>query len=281
MQLTLLTPLAPRTVVGCPVAPRGEGALARDAVAVSQLDRIAAANGARGQGSGLGSAATWLALLGGLVVLGAASLWQGDPVVRPQRALSQVATVAAPATAVAARTTTATPAALPAPAPSNAAPSPSQTLAAAAPAPAVPVEAVAPKPVAAPEAVPDDADAARRARARQIEQARRKAALLAQEQARADELQRQQQQQQREAERQLALADRARLAAERAKREVPARVAAADVARGVRETCSGTGFFGEQVCRTRTCARAEHQADPICVQQREALAAQLRAGADR
>ncbi len=134
-----------------------------------------------------------------------------------------------------------------------------------------------------------DDDEARKARA-----LRRKAALLAQERERADEEARRQMQalavQREEAERTrqdearqvLAEAARERAAAEQARRSsAPAPSAPLAVRRSVADLCAGSGgLVSEQACQVRACWRAEHRADPVCVQLRDAEALRLQRGTE-
>ena len=282
MQLSLTTtlPRHPRAAVLRPLVP-----LSREA-AMSQLDQIAAASSQRiTRQDGLGGVSTVLALVGGLVLVGAAAMWRAPAETAPGAApamsapapASMAATPqpAAPESAVA----TATPPVSDAPA--------IAVLRDAAPeaAPASTVAEPAPAEVAA--AIDPSADElAQRARARQLAEARRKAAALAQERMVAEEAQRlQAAAQRREAE----------LAAQQAEEQRRQRAAVADAAarpvqvvsqvpstrRSVREVCNGRGLFAEGACHVRECARSEHQADPVCVRLRESDEAQRRASIER
>lgn len=281
MQLTLLTTFAQPSLATSPAPPRGSAAPSREAVAMSQLDRIAAQN-LRAPAHGLGGTAMLLALLGGLVVLGSASMWRGTAgnearVAREPHKPVQVETQPAPAAAA----TVAPAAAIQASEPD--APT---VLAAQVSTPNV---VATPEPAAAAmeAAQPAADDAVRVARARQLADARRKAAQLAQERALADEAQRlqlaQQQQQQRDAERaqqQIAEQARQRAAVEQARAQTLQ--LAFDTRRSVGEACASAGsVFSRQFCRTRECAKAEHQGDPICLRLREDELAQQRASSDR
>jgi hypothetical protein len=274
MQLTLSsTPFAKPPVAAKP-AP--QPARPRDAAALSQLDQIAAQN-LQASRQGLGGAAIFLALVGGLVILGSASMWNsgGDEVRKPLAAAdSPKAAVAETPLMSAVAAPPATAAVVVPTSPGIAAP----TVQATEPAPA-PVQAT----VAAPEVLVAADDAARKARAKQQAEARRKAAQLAQERALAEETQRLQLAQQREAERAQQLAEQAR---QRAAAAEQARLAAAQLAsdsrRNVGDMCSAAGgFISQQFCHARECRKAEHQGDGICVNLRETEAARLRASAER
>ncbi len=277
MQLSLTTtlPRHPRAAVLRPLVP-----LSREA-AMSQLEQIAAASGRRtARQDGLGGAATLLAVVGGLIVLGAAAMWRAPA----ETVVTPVPAAHAPAMAPVATPTTA---ALPAPAETAPATEPPVP-------PAAPRESATEGVTAAVAAEPTPAvleppaeELAQRARARQLAEARRKAAALAQERQFAEEAQR------------LLAAARAReaeRAAQQAEEQRRQRVAAADEAAarqaqpapalpgarpGVREVCGGRGLFAESACLARECARAEHQADPVCVRVRESEEAQHRASIER
>jgi type IV secretory pathway VirB10-like protein len=267
MQLTLSTPPFAKPSVAPRSAPKA--VRPRDEAVLSQLDQIAEQN-LQASRHGLGASAMVLALVGGLVILGGASMWStGDaPSRKPVAAVAEVrpapaaqATVAAaPVLAAAAQTVTVVePAAVPA--------APEPTWAA----------AVAAEPPAAVD------DAARKARAAKAAEAKRKAAVLAQERALAEETQRLQLAQQREAER--AQQQRAEQAQQRAAAE-QARLASVQLAvnthRSVAEICLGAGnFVSQQFCRARECSKADHQGDAVCVRQRENELAQQRASSDR
>lgn len=263
MQLTLSTPpFAKPSVAPKAVRPRDEAVL-------SQLDQIAEQN-LQASRQGLGASAMFLALFGGLVVLGSASMWSSgdEPSRKPVAAVAEARP--APAVEVAA-------AAVPAP-----------VIAAAPPAVTMvgPTVQAAPEPVlaavAAVEPMPAADDPARMARAAKAAEAKRKAAQLAQERALADETQRLQLAQQREGERaqQLAEQTRQRAAAEQAR--LAATQLASDSRRGVGDACSAAGgFISQQFCQARECRKAEHQGDGICVNLRETEAARLRASAER
>lgn len=271
MQLTLPTTFAQPCAPAGPVPPRGSAALSREAVALSQLDRIAAQN-LRTPAHGLGSSAMLLALLGGLVVLGSASMWRVTAGEAPRAAVVAESRPAAAAV-------TSAPPALAAVVSAATAPSVAAVPAAAPPAVATPEPVRAA--VAAAEPAADDA--ARKARTKQLADARRKAAQLAQERAAADEAQRLQLAQQRQAERvqqQLAEQARQRAAAEQA-RSLPIQLAL-DTRRNVSDACSATsGPISRHFCRARECGKAEHQGDAVCVALREDDLARQRASNDR
>jgi hypothetical protein len=262
MQLTLSsTPFAKPSVAPKAVRPRDEEVL-------SQLDQIAEQN-LQASRHGLGASAMFLALIGGLVVLGSASMWStGD---EPSR--KPVAAVA------------------------EARPAPNVEIAAAAPAPVIaatpqamtlvePIAQAAPEPVlaaaAAAEPMPAADDAARKARVAKAAEAKRKAAQLAQERALAEETQRLQLAQQREGERAQQLAEQARQRAAAEQARLAATQLASDSRRSVGDSCSAAGgFISQQFCHARECRKAEHQGDGICVNLRETEAARLRASAER
>lgn len=271
MQLTLSsTPFAKPPVVPKAAA---QPARPRDATALSQLDQIAAQN-LQATRQGLGGTAMFLALVGGLVILGSASMWSSgnDELRKPPAAAERPKAPPAEASV-----------------PSSQAVAPAVTAAAAAPAmAAAPVQATepAPQPVlataAAPEALAAADDATRKARAKQQSEARRKAAQLAQERALAEETQRLQLAQQREAERAQQLAEQARQRAAAEQTRLAATQLASDSRRNVSDLCSAAGgFISQQFCHARECRKAEHQGDGICVSQRETEAARLRASAER
>ena len=271
MQLTLSsTPFAKPSVQPKPASPQTRP---RDTAAMSQLDQIASQN-LQSSRQGLGASALLLALVGGLVVLGSASMWSAGadaprkpaaarPEVRQAPAADMAVTPVAPAPLVAAFAAQAAAVVEP-------------TAPATLPEPAL-TAAVAAEPVATVDA------AARKARAAKAAEARRKAAQLAQERALAEETQRLQLAQQREAERsqqQLAEQARHRAAAEQAR--LASLQLAANTRRSVADLCAGAGnFFSQQFCRSRECGKAEHQGDGICVNLRETEAARLRASAER
>jgi hypothetical protein len=270
MQLTLLDTFAPRAAGAGPSPPRRAAATSRDAVALSQLDLIAAQN-LRAPAHGLGSAGMLLALLGGLVVLGSASMWNGaaTDASRDSRASrapqAQAVVESRPAVAVA-------------PVVAQAITPTFET----AMEPTLPAQAapeLAPAPVAAADAAADDA--ARKARVKQLAEARRKAALVAQERAQAEESQRLQLAQQREAERAQQLAEQARQRAAEQARAQPVQFAL-DTRHSVSDSCSGAGsVISRQFCRARECAKPEHQGDPVCVSRRDEELAQERASINR
>ncbi len=261
MQLTLRSvPFAkPR------VAPKviAQAAHPRDASALSQLDQIAAQN-LQAPRQGLGGAAMVLALLGGLVILGSASMWSSgsdEPRKRPAAAeapsMSMVA--APPVTAAVA--------------------APAVVAAAAQPAELVP------EPVLATAAVPNASaltDDARKARAKQQAEGRRKAAQLAQERTLAEETQRLQLAQQRETERGQQQAEQSRLRSAAEQTRLAAAPVAGDSRRNVGDMCSAAGgSISQQFCHARECRKAEHLGDGTCVNLRETEAARLRASAER
>lgn len=241
---------------------------------MAQLDRIAAQN-LRAPAHGLGSTATLLAWIGGLVVLGAASMWSGtssEELREPEKTVLAEsrplpAVVAAMAPAVTKEAAAPVVAGTPEPTPHAVAAAEAATFA-----------------LAAAEPVADDA--ARKARAKQQAEARRKAAQLAQERALAEEAQRLQlAQQQRDAERaqqQQLLAEQARqrLAAEQAR--LQSVQLALDTHRSVGESCAASGsVISRQFCRARECSKAEHHTDPTCVTLRADEMARQRASIDR
>jgi hypothetical protein len=271
MQLTLSsTPFAKP-----PVVPKvaAQPARARDANALSQLDQIAAQN-LQATKQGLGGTAMFLALVGGLVILGSASMWSSgsDESRRPQAAAETTKTPTAESPTLSAQAV-----------------APVVIAAAAAPVMAVaPVQAAepAPQPVlataAAPEALAAADDATRKARAKHQLEARRKAAQLAQERVQAEETQRLQLAQQHEAERAQQLAEQARQRAATEQARLAATQLASDSRRSVGDTCSAAGgFVSQQFCHARECRKAEHQGDGLCVTLRETEAARLRASAER
>lgn len=282
MQLTLNTPFPPHN---------GEAQSGRpqDAAAVSQLDLIAAQN-LRSPSRGLGLSATLLAIVGGLVLVGAASMWNaadeassmptaavaesGAPIAEAPLltvpAVAPAATVAAVATVAAAQEVSPTAVDVPPPA-------------------AAIVSLPQPEPAAQATVAPDAEAAAlaaaadaRKVRARKLAEARRKAAqeaALAQEtqrlllaQQRRD-VERVQQQQQAEQARKLAAAELARAQAAQI---------AVDSRRSVDKTCAAAGgYISRQFCYARECAQSEQRGDPICVRLRDDEAAQRRASLER
>ena len=274
MQLTLSTTFVQPSVAAGPALQRGSiPQPSREAVALSQLDRIAAQN-LRNPAHGLGGAGMLLALLGGLVVLGSASMWRGTPGDEPRPTMLAERQPAPEAVAPVTRAEP-TPAAL----------TPRAAVPTVTGAPESMPTAVAALEPAAAEAVAVD-EAARKARAKQLADARRKAAQLAQERASAEETQRLQlaQQQQRDAEqaqRELAEQARQRAAAEKARAQHPVHLVL-DSHRSVGESCSAAGsLVSRQFCRSRECGKPEHQSDPVCVRLREDQLAQQRASNDR
>ena len=256
-----------------PVVPPPAGSQRRpcDTAAMSQLDQIAAQN-LQPSRQGLGASALLLALVGGLVVLGSASMWSegNDASRKPSAAVAEARQAPAADVAV-----------LPAPVAAAVAPQAAAVVEPAAPA-TLAEQALTAAVAAAPVATVDDA--ARKARAAKAADARRKAAQLAQERALAEEeTQRLQLAQQRDAERsqqQLTEQARQRAAAEQAR--LASLQLAANTRRSVADSCAGAGnFFSQQFCRSRECGKAEHQGDGVCVNLREAEAARLRASAER
>ncbi len=277
MQLTLLTPFAQPSVAAGPMPQREPAGPTRDAAALSQLDRIAAQN-LRAPAHGLGGGGALLALLGGLVVLGSATMWRGANGSEARDARSAAVAERRDSQPAAAIVT------LAAPAPAAVAAEAVTPSIAAAPA-SIPLALATPEPATAVVAVADPAadDAARMARVKQLADARRKAAQGAQERAAAEETQRLQLAQQRESERvqqqQLAEQARQRAAAEQARSQ--SLQLALDTRRSVSESCAAGSFIGRQFCRARECGKAEHQGDPVCVNLREDELAQQRASNNR
>jgi hypothetical protein len=278
MQLTLLSTFARPAAVAGPAPVRGPAAPSREALAMSQLDRIAAQN-LRGPVHGLGGAGMLLALVGGLVVLGSASMWRGSAgeAQHEPRKVEQAESRSAPA---------AMPSATPGPVPAATAAADAKTPSVVdVPEPALPALATvdpAPTVVAATEPAADDA--ARKARAKQVAEARRKSAQLAQERALAEETQRLQVAQQRETERvqqqqQLDEQARQRAAAEQARAQ--SFQLALDTRRSVGDSCAAGSLLSRQFCRARECGKAEHQGDAVCVNMREDELAQQRASINR
>jgi hypothetical protein len=268
MQLTLSsTPFAKPSVVPKPASPQ---ARPRDAAVMSQLDQIAAQN-LQASRQGLGASAIFLALIGGFVILGSASMWNSDGEAsrKPPPAVVEAAAMpAAPVVVSVAPAVAAAPQAVAAAVVEPSAPAVKEPMLAAA--------------VAADPAVAAD-DVARQARAVKAAEVRRKAAQLAQERGLAEEAQRLQLAQQREADRaqqqQLAELGRQRAATEQAR--LLAAQSVAPTRRGVGELCAAGGFISQQFCRTRECGKAEQQGDAICVRLRDDEAAQRRASAER
>ena len=280
MQLTFPTTLVQPSMAASLAPRRGPAAPSRDAVAMSQLDRIAAQS-LRAPGHGLGGTATLLALLGGLVVLGSASMWRGTSGDEPREPRAAALAESRPAPAVVAPVTPTAPTVISEPSAAILAGTPESTPSAV----ATPEAATAA--LAAAEPAADDA--ARKARAKQQADVRRKAAQLAQERGLAEETQRLQlAQQQRDAERaqqqqqQQQLADQARqrLAAEQARSQSVQ--LALDTRRSVGESCSAAGsLISRQFCRSRECSKAEHYGDPTCVTLRDDELARQRASIER
>ncbi len=284
MQMSLTNPL--------PQAPAAAGGLqrltplSREAV-MSQLDRIAGVDAPPLAAHGLGGMAGVMALVGGLVVVGMALMWQApeEPLRRPSAQAAPAAKVAVVAAPVARLPDTATASATPVVTAQPTAPAaPLPLVAAAQPEPRNVVAAAAL--TAAKASVAND-DAARQARAKQqAAAARRKAALLAQEQA-AHEQQAQRDaalaENKRERAEQAAEEERRRLAAAERKRAAAAVLVALDTSRrSVAETCAVSGgFFGQNSCRAQECGKAEHQRDAVCLRLREIEEVQRRASVDR
>jgi hypothetical protein len=273
MQLTLSSSLFSKP----PVAPQAVRPPPRplDAAAMSQLDQIAAQN-LQASRQGLGGGAMLLALVGGLVILGSASMWGGGAE-QPRKPLAATARPA-PAVEVARPQTPAV-----AVAPPVASPEAPRAVAMAGPLPttAAPEPALAAAAVIEPVVLVDDA--ARKARVAKAAEARRKAAQLAQERALAEETQRLQLAQQREAEQvQQQLSEQARQRAAAEQGRLAAAQLAREARRGVGETCAAAGgFVSQQFCQARECRKAERQDDGVCVNLRELEAARLRASAER
>ncbi len=259
MQLTLSSTPFEKPHITPPSAAKASRP--RDEAVLSQLDQIAEQN-LQASRHGLGASAMFLALIGGLVVLGSASMWNARDGAVSKPAVAVVEARPAPVVEVAA-----------APAP-----------------PVVPTStALEPTPQAMPEAVlavepmPAAEDALRKARIAKAAQAKRKAAQLAQERALAEEAQRVQlAQQTREAERTQQQAEQARQRAAAEQARVAAVQVAGNTRRSVGEACAAAGgFISQQFCQARECRKAEHQSDGICATLRETEAARLRASAER
>ncbi len=283
MQLTLSSP--PFAKPSMAHRPVPKTVRSQDSTGLAQLDQIAAQN-LQGSRHGLGASAMLLALVGGLVILGSASMWNGsaDEPRKPAAAAAAAVVEARVApTAQAAVSKTA----------ETVAPAVAQTVPQAAaavsltpsmpPMPFIPETAVASVAPAEPVAAADEA--ARKARAKQIADARRKAAQASQQQALAEESERLQLAQQREAEReqqqhQLAEQARQRAAADQAR--LASVQLAVNTRRGVAESCAAAGgFVGQQFCRSRECGKSEHQSDAVCVRLRDTEFAQQRASNER
>lgn len=278
MQLTLLSTFARPAVAAGPAHSRGAAVPgSRDAVALSQLDRIAAQN-LRPPAHGLGGTGMLLALVGGLVVLGSASMWRGsaDELQHVARKAMPAESHSAPAAAP-----SVTPTAVAATAAAAEATTPGVV---AAPEPTLhALAAVEPATAAAAATEPSADDAARKARAKQVAEARRKSAQAAQERALAEETQRHQLAQRREVERAQQQLDeqqaRQRAAAEQARAQ--SLQLALNTHRSVSESCAAGSLISRQFCRARECAKAEHQGDAVCVNMREDEMAQQRASNNR
>lgn len=261
MQLSL-TPAVPPRGRASPDAAAGLARPSRDA-AMAQLDRLEALNGPPRSAHRLSGAATWLALVGGCVVLmGASMLRPSNEAARPASTPVTMADAApkAPGKATLDAASTLAPA-LPAQAEAP-------TALAAAP---VDMTALAPQAATTPADAADAAltdEAARKARLRAE---KRKAGQLAQERASAEEAARVEQVAARRAEEQRAAEEeRQRIAAvEKSRHVAVAMPAQTPVHRSVGEVCSSGGFFAENACRARECARAESRDDPVCVRLRD------------
>ena len=274
MQLTLSTPFSESVL---PDKPAPQPGSSRDAVAMSQLDQIAGQS-LESNRQGLGASAMLLALVGGLVILGGASMWHtgADEPRRPVAAVVEarqtpvaLAPVIAPpvATAVEAAPQAASVAALVLVEPAPLAASESAPVAVA----------------SAEQVVTDDDSAVRKARAKQLADARRKAAQLTQQRAAADETQRlQAAAQRREADQLQQLAEQARQRAAADEARLASSRLALNTRRSVADLCTGVGgFVSQQFCRSRECGKAEHHGDAVCVRLRDNDLAQQRASNDR
>jgi type IV secretory pathway VirB10-like protein len=264
MQLTLSPSITSSSAPPAGRPGRGPALPWRDS-ATMQLDRLEAAQRSSAP-AGAGGSVTLLAMVGGLLVLGLATLWQPGSSV-PARPAARVAP-AAPSAA---------PAATPLPTPASPTLADSPTPSAPGPLPAVaPAAPETPAPTATALAADDTQ---RQARARQLAQARRQAAQLAAERAAADEAQRLQRAQQ--------VREQELAAQQRAAEEARQRSAAADLAaqrqsalalngrRSVGELCAAAGgFLSRQFCQARECRSADNQGDAVCVRLREIETAQ-------
>ncbi len=284
MQLTLLTLFAQRAPAAGPVSRRGPVVPSRESVAMSQLDRIAAQN-LRSPAQGLGASGMLLALLGGLVVLGSASMWNRGAGNDPRTA--GLTADGTPVLAVTPASPSPLPAAIERPViAAQVAPGSIAAPAATPSAFALPAAQPARVDTAAAAAGPSADDTARRDRARQLAEARRKSAQLAQERAAVQESQRLQLAQQREAERaqqqqqQLAEQARQRAVAEQARSQTVQ--LALNTRRSVVDACSASGgAISRHFCSARECSKPEHQGDPVCVTLREDDLARQRASIER
>ncbi len=280
MQLTLSSPpFAKPSVVSQPVpkTPRFH-----DSTGLAQLDQIAAQN-LQASRHGLGASAMLLALVGGLVILGSASMWSSSA-----DEARQPAAVAAEArrlvpTAPSAVSKTAEPAVAQAVMPDATQAAAAGMVSVVPSMPFVPESAVASATNVDPVAAADDA--ARKARAKQLADARRKAAQASQQQALAEESERLKLAQQRDAEheqQQHQIAEQARQRAAADQVRLASLQLAANTRRNVAESCAAAGgFVGQQFCRSRECAKSEHQGDAVCVRLRENEFAQQRASNER
>jgi hypothetical protein len=280
MQLTLLRPLAQQHRAAARTAPALRPSLpSRDAVSRSQLDRIAAAN-LRTPKQGLGGAAMLIAFVGGLVLLGSASLWRA-PRDLPQSA-EPLPAETAPLPNPRDPATPAVAAPLQTPPSHSAGPAPEVTIAA-------PVE-VAPLAVATslPPAdstpvatVPAAADAApAKSRSRPAVEARRRAQQPAQERLLAAETLRAQQVQQKQGG--VPAAEERALQRTAVQVEPPAPVLPEAAARrSVQSLCASSGnFLSANFCYLRECGKSEHSSDAMCIRLGELRDAQLRLAAD-
>ncbi len=279
MQLTLSSP--PFAKPSMAHRPVPKTVRSQDSTGLAQLDQIAAQN-LQGSRHGLGASAMLLALVGGLVILGSASMWNGsaDEPRKPAAALAEARVVPLAQAAVSKTAETVAPAVAQTVPQAAAAVSLTPSMP---PMPFIPETAVASVAPAEPVAAADEA--ARKARAKQIADARRKAAQASQQQALAEESERLQLAQQREAEReqqqhQLAEQARQRAAADQAR--LASVQLAVNTRRGVAESCAAAGgFVGQQFCRSRECGKSEHQSDAVCVRLRDTEFAQQRASNER
>jgi hypothetical protein len=270
MQLTLTSP--GRAALGAMAPVRRSAPAPSREQALSQLDRIATANG-RATGGWRGGAAMWLALLGGCVVLSAASMWQGSSDIAGARTPSAADASTPPATSAPA-------AAAPAAQPDQAvrtAPAAEGTSV-----PSIPDAAAVAAPKAANEAAPMAAETPRAARVRTSADNRRRAdAPAAHERAVQEEQARRVERLREQEAAAQAEAERRRPAATEPVRVAAVQLAAAERP-GVRAGCAAAGgFLAQQFCQARACAKAEFSADAVCVRLRESEAERLRASAER
>lgn len=242
MSLSLHQRLLHESAGVAPPLPRGLRLPWRDS-ATQQLDVLEAAN-RRLSANRIGGNGLWIGLVAlALLVALATSSWQPAPRVQPPAAVAAAA-----------------PALLPLPVVGTVLPQPLPI--------AQPESPAAPPPALA---LIDEAARQQAARARALAEARRQAARVAQERVLAEK---------------DALRASERRQAERPVDAPPARVealapAAKPVAHaapraGVRESCSGAGFFGQPLCHSRECRKPENAGDAVCVQLREFEQARLR-----